>query len=145
MEIPTGTITFKRSAGGLFYYTTAEPGALSFAHIFGADTNEADMPTNPAEYDMPHIQDPTGRMVPTTGHTSEGFSKYEVAQARQACRAHAMIVHPSDADYKSWCVSLIFSKIAHILYVISEIQLTSLVVPSDPPQARPYGSYPIRW
>ena len=55
VKMPNGTIIFRSSTDGMFYYDTDVEGALSLAHIFGMDEESAKLSHDPATNDTPNL------------------------------------------------------------------------------------------
>jgi hypothetical protein len=98
--MPHGTLTFKKSKEGLFYYDTAEKGAMSLAQIFTPDLSHVKWNSPVDALGIPRINDPSGKMVNTTEHTAEGYTKREVQEARFVRLGQGRMACPSDVDYK---------------------------------------------
>ena len=77
--MPHGTLIFKRSSEGLFYYDTAEDGTMNFAQIFTPDQVHSDTAAN---LSIPGIIDPERKIITTTAHTAKGFSRHDMRALR---------------------------------------------------------------
>ena len=135
VQMPHGTLIFKRSSEGLFYYDTAEDGAMNFTQIFTPDQVHSDTVTN---LSIPGIIDPEGKIITTTTHTAEGFSQRDVKDAHFARMGQGRIGCPSDVDYQHM---VRFNLIKNVWLTLNtlKMQLTSLVANMLPPGVRWFG------